>query len=86
MFIFDTGFTKLFYAFEIIFCYLINGNRFVVNICIEVLIVKLGIRKIRSIVGACCLSMIDSIYQLGDLNYLCITYMTKVAMQKLYVG
>lgn len=78
MFIFDTGFAKLFYAFEVVFRYLINGSRFI----IRVLVFRLRIRKV-GFIEAFYLSEVDSIYQLRGLDYFCIAGMFKAAMPKL---
>lgn len=59
-----------------------NSNGFVVNICIGVLIVRFRIGKVGSIVKACYLSKVDSIYQLGGLDYPRITGVTKAAILK----
>lgn len=63
MFAFNVGFhAKLFYIFEDVYHYLIDGVGFVINIYIRVLIVRLEIEGVKSIVRAYCLSKFDSIY------------------------
>lgn len=75
MFIFDISFAKLFYAFEIIFRYLVNGNRFI----IKVFILQLRIRKVEFI-KIYCLFKVTSVYQLRGFDYFCIVSLFKVAM------
>lgn len=82
MFTFDTSLAEFFNAFEVILHYFIDSSGFVVGICVGVLIVKLGIGRIRFIIKVCCLSKVDSIYQLGSLDYSCIASMTKATMPK----
>lgn len=62
MFAFNTGLTKLFYAFEVIFYYFINNHKFVINICVGVLIVRLKIEKIRFIIEIYCLFNVNFFY------------------------
>lgn len=83
MFAFDIGFAELFYTFKVILCCFINTNGFVDSIRITVFIVKLGIRRVRFIVGACCLSKVNSVYQFRGLDYPRIANVTKETMPKL---
>ena len=83
MFDFDTSLAELLYIFEVVLYYLIKDNRFVIDICVEVFIIKLGMKEVEFIVGACYLSKVDSIYQFRGLDYFCVCSVTKVAMPKL---
>lgn len=82
MFAFNTSFAKLFYTFKIVFFCFSNSNKFVVNICVGVYIVRLGIGGVRFIVGTYYLSKVDSVYQLGSLDYSCIAGITETTMPK----